>query len=63
MVSKLEEGAMENQPMNPVALDGIEFIEFSSADPRSLEALFYQTGFIKRAVHKEKKVTLFSQNE
>lgn len=54
---------MENQPMNPVALDGIEFIEFSSADPRSLEALFYQTGFIKRAVHKEKKVTLFSQNE
>jgi 4-hydroxyphenylpyruvate dioxygenase len=46
---------------NVAGLDGIEFVEYASKDPKRLEALFEKFGFTKVAKHKTKKVTLFRQ--
>ena len=46
---------------NPLGLDGIEFVEYSSPKPEQLEALFETFGFQKIATHKTKKVDLFRQ--
>lgn len=46
---------------NVAGLDGIEFVEYATKDPKKLEALFEQFGFTKVAQHKTKNVTLFRQ--
>jgi 4-hydroxyphenylpyruvate dioxygenase len=46
---------------NPIGLDGMEFIEYSSPEPEKLENLFQQLGFIKIGDHKHKKVSLWAQ--
>lgn len=46
---------------NPVALDGIEFVEYASLEPESLERLFLSLGFAKVGRHKSKDVILFRQ--
>ena len=46
---------------NPIALNGIDFIEYASPDPEGLKSLFLQLGFAERAVHREKPVHLFQQ--
>ncbi len=46
---------------NPIGLDGMEFIEYSSPDPEKLERLFLQLGFKETGRHLRKNVTLFSQ--
>jgi len=51
---------MEN---NPAGLDGLDFIEFSSADPGMLEKLFENFGLTKIAKHKTKDVFLFRQSD
>jgi len=48
---------------NPLALDGIEFIEFAAADVTALEQLFSRFGFQKIGQHKRKQVTLYRQNQ
>ncbi len=47
---------------NPLALDGIEFVEYASPDPAALEQLFLKCGFVKIGQHKRKNVTLWRQN-
>lgn len=47
---------------NPLALDGIEFVEYASPDPAALEQLFFKMGFQKIGQHKRKQVTLYRQN-
>ncbi|NJL24911.1 MAG: 4-hydroxyphenylpyruvate dioxygenase [Calothrix sp. SM1_5_4] len=47
---------------NPIGLDGIEFIEFASPDPQTLEQLFFKLGFQKIGQHKRRSVTLYRQN-
>lgn len=47
---------------NPLALDGIEFVEYASADPAALEQLFFKMGFQKIGQHKRKQVVLYRQN-
>ena len=47
---------------NPLRLDGLEFIEYASADPDALKNLFAKMGFQKVAHHKTKNVELFRQN-
>lgn len=46
---------------NPLGLDGIEFVEYSSPRSEQLEVLFQTFGFQKIATHKRKKVDLFRQ--
>ncbi len=47
---------------NPIGLDGMEFVEYSSPDPKALERLFLQFGFQKIAKHRKKEVYLYRQN-
>jgi|SaaInlStandDraft_5_1057022.scaffolds.fasta_scaffold71381_1 4-hydroxyphenylpyruvate dioxygenase len=48
---------------NYLNLQGIEFTEFSSEDPKSLHELFLAFGFSRTMRHKEKKIDLYRQNE
>lgn len=51
---------MEN---NYLDLCGIEFTEFSSANPEALHNLFQAFGFSKLMTHKSKKIDLYQQND
>lgn len=53
----------ETKRENPLKLRGIEFIEFSSEDPKNLDQLFKAFGFSKTMTNKEKKVDLYRQND
>jgi 4-hydroxyphenylpyruvate dioxygenase len=46
---------------NPAGLEGIEFVEYASPEPKKLEKLFEQMGFKKMGDHKSKPVSLWSQ--
>ncbi len=46
---------------NPVSLDGIEFVEYTSPNPEQLESLFTSFGFKKVGQHKTKNVSLYRQ--
>ncbi len=48
---------------NYCGLQGIEFIEFSSAKPTELHNLFLAFGFSRIMEHKEKKISLYRQNQ
>ncbi len=48
---------------NYLNLRGIEFIEFSSKEPKKMEALFLAFGLSKVMRHKSKKIDLFKQND
>jgi 4-hydroxyphenylpyruvate dioxygenase len=60
--SQMTQGRQGTKVENPIGLDGMEFIEYTSADPQALEKLFRQMGFEKTGSHKKKNVSLFSQN-
>src|SRR4051794_10954361 len=47
--------------VNPLGLEGIEFVEYSSTQPQQLVELFTTMGFQKVAAHKRKKVDLYRQ--
>lgn len=46
---------------NPIGLDGMEFMEYSSKNPEELRQLFKQLGFQFFGKHKSKDVELWSQ--
>jgi 4-hydroxyphenylpyruvate dioxygenase len=46
---------------NPMGLDGFEFVEFASPDPKVLETTFTLLGFTEVAKHRSKDVTLWRQ--
>ena len=46
---------------NPMGLDGFEFVEFASPDPKVLETAFALLGFTEVAHHRSKDVTLWRQ--
>ncbi len=48
---------------NPIGLDGIDFIEYSSPHPERMEALFNQLSFTKIGRHQTKNVDLFYQGD
>ncbi|MCB0366533.1 MAG: 4-hydroxyphenylpyruvate dioxygenase [Bdellovibrionaceae bacterium] len=48
---------------NPIALNGMEFVEFASPDPMAMANLFEAFGFKKIGQHRRKKVSLYRQNE
>ena len=46
---------------NPLGLDGFEFVEFTSPDPKGLKAMFEQLGFAARHVHPSGAMTRYTQ--
>ncbi len=48
---------------NPIGLDGIEFLEFTTPEPEKLEKTFFQFGFKKIGQHKTKNVQLYRQGD
>lgn len=48
---------------NPLELDGIEFVEYASPNPKALDTLFKNLGFTLVGKHKKKRVSLYRQNQ
>jgi len=48
---------------NPIGLNGIEFIEFTSPKPKQLDLLFKEFGFSKTMKHHEKEINYYNQND
>lgn len=46
---------------NPLGLNGIDFVEFASANPSALRRLFVDFGFSLLARHESKKIDLYKQ--
>jgi 4-hydroxyphenylpyruvate dioxygenase len=57
----MERPDMSDLWQNPLGTDGFEFVEYASRDPKSLDSLFTQLGFIAIARHRSKDVTLYRQ--
>src|SRR5215510_4161353 len=49
------------EPSNPVGIDGIEFIEFATAQPQALGNVLQQMGFAPVARHRSREVMLYRQ--
>ena len=49
------------EPSNPLGLDGIEFIEYATAQPQAFGALLQQMGFAAVARHRSREVVLYRQ--
>jgi len=49
------------EPSNPVALDGIEFIEYATSQPQAFGAVLRQMGFAAVARHRSREVMLYRQ--
>lgn len=48
---------------NPLGLDGIEYVEFTSPDPGTLHRLFLEFGFSRVMRHRERAIDLYRQND
>ncbi len=46
---------------NPLGIDGFEFVEYASPEPKAMHALFRQMGFTAVARHKSRAITLYRQ--
>jgi len=53
----------QDQTLNPLGLDGIEFVEFSSPTPEKLEHLFYDFGFSKIQKLRGRNIFHYQQND
>ena len=49
------------EPNNPLGIDGIEFVEYATAQPLALGALLEKMGFVSTARHRSREVTLYRQ--
>lgn len=52
-----------NENLNPVGLEGIEFVEYASPHPEALHKLFLDFGFSRLAQHKKQKLDYYRQND
>jgi 4-hydroxyphenylpyruvate dioxygenase len=52
---------MAGSAENPIGLDGIEFLEFTTPEPEKLEQIFFKFGFKKIGQHKTKNVQIYRQ--
>ncbi|MGS0742678.1 hypothetical protein ACVBEF_12695, partial [Glaciimonas sp. GG7] len=46
------------EPKNPLGIDGIEFVEYATAQPLALGALLEKMGFVATARHRSREVNL-----
>jgi 4-hydroxyphenylpyruvate dioxygenase len=49
------------EPMNPVGIDGIEFIEYTTSQPQAFGTLLQKLGFSPLARHRSREVMLYRQ--
>jgi 4-hydroxyphenylpyruvate dioxygenase len=49
------------EPTNPLGVDGIEFVEYATAQPQALGALLQQMGYAAVARHRSREVVLYRQ--
>jgi 4-hydroxyphenylpyruvate dioxygenase len=49
------------EPMNPVGIDGIEFIEYTTSQPQAFGTLLQKLGFAPLARHRSREVMLYRQ--
>lgn len=49
------------EPVNPLGIDGIEFIEYATSQPQAFGALLQQMGFAAVARHRSREVLLYRQ--
>jgi 4-hydroxyphenylpyruvate dioxygenase len=49
------------EPSNPLGLDGIEFVEYATAEPQAFGALLQKMGFAPVARHRSREVMLYRQ--
>ena len=49
------------EPINPLGIDGIEFIEYSTAQPQAFGAVLQKMGFAPVARHRSREVMLYRQ--
>ena len=52
---------MSANPLNPLGLNGFEFVEFTSPDPAAMRAHFERLGFVAASRHPERAVTRYKQ--
>jgi len=52
---------MSTDPLNPLGLNGFEFVEFTSPDPAAMRAHFERLGFVAASRHPDKAVTRYKQ--
>lgn len=50
-------------PDNPIGLDGFEFVEFTSPDPKKMAHLLEQLGFVAAHTHPTKPATRYKQGD
>jgi 4-hydroxyphenylpyruvate dioxygenase len=55
--------AQSGMAENPAGTDGFGFVEFASADPGALRALFRKMGFARVARHKTREIDLYRQGD
>ena len=48
---------------NPIGLDGIEFVEYATAEPLAFGALLERVGFAPVARHRSREVLLYRQGD
>jgi 4-hydroxyphenylpyruvate dioxygenase len=49
------------EPSNPLGIDGIEFVEYATAQPQAFGALLQKMGFVQVARHRSREVVLYRQ--
>src|SRR6478609_9880018 len=49
------------EPVNPLGMDGIEFIEYATSQPQQFGALLQKMGFAAVARHRSREVMLYRQ--
>jgi 4-hydroxyphenylpyruvate dioxygenase len=49
------------EPSNPLGMDGIEFVEYATAEPQAFGALLQKMGFAPVARHRSREVMLYRQ--
>ena len=54
---------LTQETSNPIGMDGIEFVEFSTSKPQALGLVLEQMGFRPIARHRSREVLLYRQGE
>lgn len=49
------------EPVNPLGMDGIEFVEYATVEPLALGAILEMMGFVQTARHRSREVVLYRQ--
>jgi 4-hydroxyphenylpyruvate dioxygenase len=51
------------QPSNPLGIDGVEFVEYVTAEPLALGAVLETMGFVRVGHHRSREVVLYRQGD